>query len=201
MPARKLRQHHDHFATRSIHVGSEPDHFTGAVVPSLSVATTFVQDGIGKHKVGWVTGVSVLTTGPRVCSFLQSDPLPAGGALDVARDVANFGDLGVFPRGRVWRRCLRLCVWIGCDRGNGLLGVVAERGRRGRWRRQRWRRTHFGDQRCREWPRGSLTNTSTGARRGSSLALAGQPGSRSPTLTWRKPANKASERLYATTPR
>ncbi len=43
--------HHDHFATRSIHVGSEPDPFTGAVVPSLSVATTFKQDGVGKDRV------------------------------------------------------------------------------------------------------------------------------------------------------
>ncbi|KAL7420696.1 cystathionine gamma-lyase cys3 [Cryptotrichosporon argae] len=40
----------DHFATRAIHVGSEPDPSTGAVVPSLSVATTFKQDGVGKHR-------------------------------------------------------------------------------------------------------------------------------------------------------
>ncbi len=43
--------HHDHFATRSIHVGSEPDPSTGAVVPSLSVATTFEQDGVGEDRV------------------------------------------------------------------------------------------------------------------------------------------------------
>ena len=41
----------DHFTTRSIHVGSEPDPATGALVPTLSVATTFLQQGINKHKV------------------------------------------------------------------------------------------------------------------------------------------------------
>jgi hypothetical protein len=133
MPARKLRQHHDHFATRSIHVGSEPDHVTGAVVPSLSVATTFVQDGIGKHKVGRITGMSALTTGPRVRSFLQPDPLAAGGALDVPRDISDLGDFRVLPRGRVWWRCLRLRVWLGRDRGDGVLGIAAKGGRWGRW--------------------------------------------------------------------
>lgn len=39
------------FATRAIHIGSEPDPSTGAVVPSLSVATTFKQDGINKTRV------------------------------------------------------------------------------------------------------------------------------------------------------
>lgn len=39
------------FATRAIHVGSEPDPSTGAVVPCLSVATTFKQDGINKTRV------------------------------------------------------------------------------------------------------------------------------------------------------
>ncbi|ORX37172.1 cystathionine gamma-lyase [Kockovaella imperatae] len=38
-----------HYATRSIHVGSEPDPSTGSVVPNLSVATTYLQYGIGKH--------------------------------------------------------------------------------------------------------------------------------------------------------
>jgi cystathionine beta-lyase/cystathionine gamma-synthase len=43
--------HADHYATRAIHIGSEPDPTTGAVIPSLSVATTFKQTGVGKHKV------------------------------------------------------------------------------------------------------------------------------------------------------
>ena len=41
---------HDGYATRAIHVGSEPDPTTGAVVPGLSVATTFLQDGVDKHR-------------------------------------------------------------------------------------------------------------------------------------------------------
>ena len=41
----------DHFSTRSIHVASDPDELTGAVVPNLSVATTFRQKGVNKHLV------------------------------------------------------------------------------------------------------------------------------------------------------
>ena len=42
----------DGYTTRSIHVGSDPDPITGAVIPGLSVATTFVQDGINKARAG-----------------------------------------------------------------------------------------------------------------------------------------------------
>lgn len=38
------------FATRAIHVGQEPDPLTGAVIPPVYHATTFVQDGIGRNK-------------------------------------------------------------------------------------------------------------------------------------------------------
>ena len=38
------------FATRAIHVGQEPDPLTGAVIPPVYHATTFVQDGIGKSR-------------------------------------------------------------------------------------------------------------------------------------------------------
>lgn len=37
-------------ATRVIHAGHEPDPATGAVVPPLYTATTYVQDGIGKNR-------------------------------------------------------------------------------------------------------------------------------------------------------
>lgn len=40
----------DAFETRAIHVGQEPDHATGAVVPPISLSTTFVQDAVGKHR-------------------------------------------------------------------------------------------------------------------------------------------------------
>lgn len=49
------------FATRAIHVGSEPNPHTGAVIPPISLSTTFKQDGIGNTKVSacgcvWVRG-------------------------------------------------------------------------------------------------------------------------------------------------
>ena len=38
------------FDTRAIHAGQEPDATTGAVVPPISLSTTFAQDGVGNHK-------------------------------------------------------------------------------------------------------------------------------------------------------
>ncbi|KAL9935089.1 hypothetical protein V8E36_006165 [Tilletia maclaganii] len=35
------------FATRAIHIGSEPSAETGAVIPAISLSTTFIQDGVG----------------------------------------------------------------------------------------------------------------------------------------------------------
>ncbi|HEX6418731.1 MAG TPA: cystathionine gamma-synthase [Acidimicrobiales bacterium] len=40
------------FETRAIHAGQEPDPVTGAVVPPVSLSTTFAQDGVGRHR-GW----------------------------------------------------------------------------------------------------------------------------------------------------
>ena len=40
----------DAFETRAIHAGQEPDAATGAVVPPISLATTFAQDAVGKHR-------------------------------------------------------------------------------------------------------------------------------------------------------
>ena len=36
------------FATIAVHVGSEPDSVTGAVVPPISLATTYAQKGLGQ---------------------------------------------------------------------------------------------------------------------------------------------------------
>lgn len=41
----------DGFGTRAIHVGSEPNPLTGAVIPPISLSTTYKQDAIGVHKV------------------------------------------------------------------------------------------------------------------------------------------------------
>ncbi|KAG2353268.1 Cys/Met metabolism PLP-dependent enzyme-domain-containing protein [Suillus spraguei] len=38
------------FSTRAIHVGSEPDPSTGAVIPPISLSTTYKQDEVGVHK-------------------------------------------------------------------------------------------------------------------------------------------------------
>jgi cystathionine gamma-synthase len=40
----------DAFETRAIHAGQAPDAATGAVVPPISLATTFAQDAVGKHR-------------------------------------------------------------------------------------------------------------------------------------------------------
>lgn len=45
------RGHGDGFGTRAIHAGSEPNPLTGAVIPPISLSTTYKQDGIGNHKV------------------------------------------------------------------------------------------------------------------------------------------------------
>jgi len=39
------------FSTRAIHVGSEPDPVTGAIIPPISLSTTYKQDAVGVHKV------------------------------------------------------------------------------------------------------------------------------------------------------
>jgi hypothetical protein len=39
------------FGTRAIHVGSEANAETGAVIPPISLSTTYKQDGVGNHKV------------------------------------------------------------------------------------------------------------------------------------------------------
>ena len=41
----------DGFGTRAVHIGSDPDPSTGAVIPAISLSTTYKQHGIGNHKV------------------------------------------------------------------------------------------------------------------------------------------------------
>ena len=43
-------EHESAFETRAIHAGQEPDATTGAVVPPISLATTFAQDAVGVHR-------------------------------------------------------------------------------------------------------------------------------------------------------
>ena len=43
------------FGTRAVHVGSDPSAETNAVIPPISLSTTYKQDGIGIHKVCLLT--------------------------------------------------------------------------------------------------------------------------------------------------
>ena len=38
------------FETRAIHAGQEPDAATGAIVPPISLTTTFAQRAVGEHQ-------------------------------------------------------------------------------------------------------------------------------------------------------
>lgn len=43
------------FATQAIHAGQDPEQWTSrAVVPPISMATTFKQEAPGQHSVSWV---------------------------------------------------------------------------------------------------------------------------------------------------
>jgi cystathionine gamma-synthase len=49
-PERRLNPAGDEFETRTVHAGQEPDAATGAVVPPITLASTFVQDAVGDHR-------------------------------------------------------------------------------------------------------------------------------------------------------
>jgi cystathionine gamma-synthase len=40
----------DEFETRAVHAGQDPDSATGAIVPPISLASTFLQDAVGDHR-------------------------------------------------------------------------------------------------------------------------------------------------------
>jgi cystathionine gamma-lyase len=46
-----LKKHIDGFGTRAVHVGSDANEETGAVIPPISLSTTYKQSAIGVHKV------------------------------------------------------------------------------------------------------------------------------------------------------
>jgi len=48
---KKLDQGALGFGTRAVHVGSEPDPSTGAIIPAISLSTTYKQEDIGRNKV------------------------------------------------------------------------------------------------------------------------------------------------------
>src|SRR5947208_17054667 len=50
LPERRQSPAGDEFETRTVHAGQEPDAATGAVVPPITLASTFVQDAVGAHR-------------------------------------------------------------------------------------------------------------------------------------------------------
>jgi cystathionine gamma-lyase len=46
-----LKKPMDGFGTRAVHVGSDANEETGAVIPPISLSTTYKQSAIGVHKV------------------------------------------------------------------------------------------------------------------------------------------------------
>jgi hypothetical protein len=49
------KQYSPGFGTRAVHIGSEPSEETGAVIPSISLSTTYKQNGVGVHKVRFMS--------------------------------------------------------------------------------------------------------------------------------------------------
>ncbi|ORY22019.1 pyridoxal phosphate-dependent transferase [Naematelia encephala] len=126
----------DNFTTRSIHIGSEPDGVTGAVVPSLSVATTFKQYGVGHH-----TGFEYSRTGNPTRNQLEhlltsletSSSAQVTDSVDERYDETSGGaDSLVFASGSA--ATATMCAWVslavdeggagGRDGVNGLGGHV-----------------------------------------------------------------------------
>ncbi|KAF8225679.1 hypothetical protein L208DRAFT_1305437 [Tricholoma matsutake] len=75
------KQHVHGFGTRAIHVGSDPNEETGAVIPSISLSTTYKQNGIGVHK-----GYEYSRSGNPNRNALESTlaALESGGAYSLA---------------------------------------------------------------------------------------------------------------------
>lgn len=94
------------FATQCIHAGQSPDPNTGAVMPPISLASTYVQDAPGTHKgyeysrphnptrFAWERCVAALESGTRAWSFASGmaaiatalELLDAGGHVIVSED-------------------------------------------------------------------------------------------------------------------
>ena len=64
----------DGFGTRAIHVGSDPDPHTGAVIPAISLSTTYKQDGVGIHKV-CLSSFALLLRHRKFTNFISLDTI------------------------------------------------------------------------------------------------------------------------------
>ncbi|KIO22433.1 hypothetical protein M407DRAFT_9912 [Tulasnella calospora MUT 4182] len=80
-PALVARREEKGFSTRAVHVGSDPDGATNAVIQPISLSTTFKQDAVGVHK-GYEYGRSGNPNRDSLERLLAS--LEAGGAEAIA---------------------------------------------------------------------------------------------------------------------
>ncbi len=86
MPFRDLQ-----FETRAVHVGSEPDPTTGAVIPPIYQTSTFAQEGVGRHKgYEYARTGNPTRTGLEAClgALEGAGPDGPGGALCFASGMA-----------------------------------------------------------------------------------------------------------------
>ncbi|MEM9383832.1 MAG: cystathionine gamma-synthase [Pseudomonadota bacterium] len=108
-----------HLATRVIHAGQHPDPVTGAVMPPISLSSTYAQESPGVHKgyeysrsenptrMAWERCIADLESGVRGCAFASGlaaiatilELLPAGSHL-VASDDLYGGTYRLFDRVR-----------------------------------------------------------------------------------------------------
>ena len=88
------------FATMCVHVGSEPDPLTGAVVPPISLATTFAQNGLGQ-----LHGLDHSNSHERGFEYSRTGN-PTRGAFERAIAAVEHGEYGIaFASGLVWFIC------------------------------------------------------------------------------------------------
>jgi cystathionine gamma-lyase len=115
--AQQAQPLHDGYATRAIHVGSEPDPTTGAVVPGLSVATTFLQDGVDKHR-GYDYSRSSNPTRNTLESLLTSlETCPVSRTSESHHDDRSGGETLVFASGSAGTAALASWVSLTSDEG------------------------------------------------------------------------------------
>ncbi|CAM6032103.1 unnamed protein product, partial [Sphagnum compactum] len=77
------------FATTCVHVGSEPDSSTGAVVPPISLATTFAQKGLGS-----LNGVDESNSFGKGFEYSRTGN-PTRGAFERAIAAVEYGKFGL----------------------------------------------------------------------------------------------------------
>ncbi|MEO0420734.1 MAG: PLP-dependent aspartate aminotransferase family protein [Pseudomonadota bacterium] len=114
-------------ATRVIHAGQHPDPVTGAVMPPISLSSTYAQESPGVHKgyeysrsenptrMAWERCIADLESGVRGCAFASGlaaiatilELLPAGSHL-VASDDLYGGTYRLFDRVRAKTAGLRV---------------------------------------------------------------------------------------------